>query len=39
MSDKRQWYQDVDTLTKVAAAIVLVLLIGGIQCFGTRFFQ
>ena len=39
MSDKRQWYQDVDTLTKVAAAIVLVLLIGGIHVLAPDFFS
>ncbi|EJX06157.1 hypothetical protein EVA_05734, partial [gut metagenome] len=29
MNDKKQWWQDVDVLTKVAAAVLLALLVAG----------
>lgn len=38
MNDKKQWYQDVDVLTKVMAAAFLVLLVVGIQLFAPDFF-
>lgn len=39
MNDKKQWYQDVDVLTKVMAAAFLVLLVVGIQLFAPDFFR
>lgn len=38
MSDKKQWYQNVDVVTKIGAAILLLLLIGGIHLLAPDFF-
>lgn len=39
MNDKKQWWQDVDVLTKLAAAVMLVLLVAGIQILAPEFFS
>lgn len=39
MNDKKQWWQDVDVVTKVVAAVLLVLLVTGVQLFAPDFFR
>lgn len=39
MNDKKQWWQDVDVLTKLAAAVMLLLLVAGIQILAPEFFS
>ena len=38
MQDKYQWFKNPDTVTKIVAAVLLVALFCGIQCFAEDFF-
>ena len=38
MQDKYQWLKNPDTITKIVAAVLLVVLFCGIQCFAEDFF-
>ena len=38
MQDKYQWLKNPDTVTKIVAAVLLILLFCGIQCFAEDFF-
>ncbi len=39
MNNTKQWWQDVDVLTKISAAVLLVLLVVGIQLLVPEFFS
>ena len=39
MSKDKKWLQDPDTVTKIVAAVLLVVLVGGIQYFAEDFFS
>lgn len=39
MNDKKQWLQDVDVITKLVAAALLVMLVVGVQVFAPDFFS
>lgn len=39
MNDKKQWWQNVDVITKLVAAILLVMLIVGVQLLAPDFFR
>ena len=39
MQDKNKWLQNPDTVTKIVAAVLLVALVCGIQCFAQDFFN
>ena len=38
MQEKYQWLKNPDTVTKIAAAVLLIALFCGIQCFAEDFF-
>lgn len=39
MNDKKQWWQDVDVITKLVAAVLLVMLVVGVQLLAPDFFR
>lgn len=39
MNDKKQWWQDVDVITKLVAAVLLVVLVVGVQLLAPDFFH
>ena len=39
MNNKKSWLQNPDTLTKVLALALLLMLVGAIQIFGDDFFS
>ena len=39
MNDKKLWWQDVDVITKIVAAVLLVMLVVGVQLLAPDFFR
>ncbi len=39
MNDKKLWWQDVDVITKLVAAVLLVMLVVGVQLLAPDFFR
>lgn len=39
MNDKKLWWQDVDVITKIVAAVLLVILVVGVQLLAPDFFR